>query len=229
MKRHLHRPQAGFSLLEIIVVVAIMTVVAGAAVPLAATALAREARNQTRAELGMLASACLELARDTGQLPSAASALSTDNGASGWSGPYISSLETDTRSQRPAHEVDGWSRAYRFQISGSQLAIDSAGTDGVFGNADDLGVRVDAAVVWREETLGELKVLNQAVLNYNAIYQSTDPLPGDWAGALSRLVVRGFLPSAAGYDQDAYGTAYTGNPAGVAPLVQVISPNIGAP
>jgi len=223
------RSRSGFSLIEIIVAVAIMTLIAGVAVPVVAKVIEREARVSTRGELDFLAGAALEYVRDTGVLPTQAADLGTDPGVAGWSGPYVGSLGLDTKSGLNAHEVDGWSRAYRFRIAGSVLTIDSAGPDAVFGNGDDLLVSADAALVWRERTLLTLKVLNQAVLNYNAAFQATDPLPANWSQALSRLVLRGYLPSTSGFENDAFGSPFVGVPAGFAPLVQVGSTNVGAP
>lgn len=221
--------RSGFSLLEIVVVVAILTLIAGVAVPVVAKVVEREARASTRTELDLLAAASLEYLRDTGALPTAAAHLGTNPGVTGWSGPYLGSLGLDAKSGLNAHEVDGWSRVYRFRIAGSVLSIDSAGPDGTFGNADDLLVRADATLVRRERTLATLKVLNQAVLNYNATYQATEPLPANWSQALSRLVLRGYLPSATGLENDAFGSPFVGVPAGVAPLVRVGSTNVGTP
>ncbi len=216
----------GFSLLELIVVVAILSLIAGAAVPVAAKVVERAARTATGGELQQLAAAALEHTRDTGALPASAQALGSDVGTAGWSGPYLGSLGTDARTGLPGHEVDGWSRPYRFRVAGSVLQIDSAGPDGTLGNADDLLVRVDAALVRREQTVNTLKILNQAVLNYNAVHQVTDPLPGNWSAALARLVVRGFLPTATGFEFDAFGSPFVGVPAGLAPLVRVGSTNV---
>ncbi|MBI1379885.1 MAG: prepilin-type N-terminal cleavage/methylation domain-containing protein [Planctomycetaceae bacterium] len=225
----LRTDRAGFSLLEIVVVVAILTLIAGVAVPVVAKVVEREARVATRTELDLLARASLEYLRDTSALPTAAANLGIDSGANGWSGPYLGSLGVDTKSGLNAHEVDGWSRPYRFRIAGSVLSIDSAGPDGAFGNGDDLLVRADATLVRRELTLATLKVLNQAVLNYNAVYQATDPLPANWSQALSRLVLRGYLPSATGLENDSFGSPFVAVPAGIAPLVRVGSTNVGTP
>jgi len=216
-------------MIEIVAVVAILTIIAGVAIPVVSKTIERAAKKATREELEMLAAAALEHVRDTGALPATAAELGTTSSTPGWSGPYIGSLETDARSGRPAHEVDGWSRPYRFRITGSVLRIDSPGPDGVIGGTDDIAVSADATPVLRELTLAKLDVLNRAVLNYNAIYQTTDPLPGNWSQALSRLVTRGFLPSAAHYQEDAYGSIFVGVPAGASPLVQVASTNVGQP
>ncbi len=224
-----HGYRSGFTMIEIVAVVAILTIIAGAAIPVVSKSVERAAKKATREELEMLAAAALEHVRDTGTLPATAAALGTSSSTPGWSGPYIGSLETDARSGLPAHEVDGWSRPYRFRISGSVLTIDSRGPDGAIGGTDDIAVSADATAVLRELTLSKLSVLNRAVLNYNAVYQSTDPLPGNWSQALSRLVSRGLLPSAAGFQQDAFGSPFVGVPAGASPLVEVGSTNVGLP
>ncbi len=209
-------------MLELIAVVAILTILAGIAVPVVAKGVEREARRATQEELGRLAQACLEYLRDTGSLPLDADRLVGAHGVAGWSGPYVTGLDP----QHPAHRLDAWRRPYAFVHAGGVLTLRSAGADGVLGNADDLVRVVDPTPIRRERTREQLRVLNLAVQAYNSEYLATDPLPGHWGLALDRLVLRGYLPTAAGYAQDAFGSAFTGVPAGVSPLVRVRSVNL---
>ena len=219
----------GFSMLEVVAVVAILTLVAGAAVPLVAKSVERAARESTRKDLEAIAGAALEHVRDTGVLPTSASELGSASTTTGWSGPYLGSATIDTRSGRPSHEVDGWSRAYRFQMSARTLLVESAGPDASFGTADDLSTTIDATPILRELTLAELEVLNRTVLAYNALYQITAPLPSTWSLALGRLVTTGLLPSSSVFERDAFGDEYVGVPVGASPLVMVGSRNLGTP
>ena len=61
--------RAGFSMLEMIVVIAIMAVIAGAAVPVTSKVLTYQARKATRGELQLLSDASAEFFRDTRTLP----------------------------------------------------------------------------------------------------------------------------------------------------------------
>jgi general secretion pathway protein G len=223
------RDRSGFSMLEIVVAVAIMTLIAGAAIPVVAKTIERAAREATRKELDAIAGASLEHVRDTGVLPASAAELGSSSSTPGWSGPYLGSSTIDTRSGLPSHEVDGWSRAYRFVPSTRTLLVESSGPDGTFGTSDDLSTTIDATPILRELTLAELDVLNGAIVAYNDVYLYTDPLPGTWSTALSRLVTTGFLPASSTFEQDAFGDEYVGVPPGASPMVMVRSENLGAP
>jgi general secretion pathway protein G len=215
--------RAGFTLLELIAVVAILTILAGVALPVIAKGVEREARHATQEELNHLAQACLEYLRDTGDLPLDAERLVAAHGVSGWSGPYVSALDP----QHPAYRLDAWRRPYQFVHAGGVLTLRSGGADGVLGNGDDLVRVVDPTPVRRERTREQLRVLNLAVQAYNSQFLAIDPLPGAWNAALDRLVLRGFLPTAQGYAQDHFGSPLTGVPAGFSPLVEVGSVHVG--
>lgn len=221
------RPNAGFSLIELIVVLTIMSIIAGAAVPTIQTARNIQAKRSTRAELDKLGEAALEYARDFEALPTEVVDLLEDTGDARWAGPYLGLTMDDEWSGLGGWSVDGWSEAYELSVSGDLLTITSGGPDRDPGNDDDLVMTVDPTPVWRAETQRRLAVINQAIVQYNATYLATDPLPPTWSLALNKLIAQGYLPAGANeYAFDAWGDAYEADPSGAMPVVQATSSNL---
>lgn len=229
MKQSLRRQRAnaGFSLIEVVVVLTILSIIAGATLPTIQTARNIQAKRSTRAELNKLGEAALEYARDFEAMPTDVADLLEDTGAAQWAGPYLGLTMDDEWSGMGGWSVDGWSEAYELSVSGDLLTITSGGPDRNTGNDDDLVMTIDPAPIWRAETQGRLAVINQAIIQYNATYLSIDPLPPTWSLALNKLIAQGYLPAGANeYAFDAWGDAYLADPAGAMPVVQATSANL---
>lgn len=222
----LRGPRSGFTLLEIVVVVAIIAMLAGAAIPLASKMMQSQARKATKSEIEALGETALEYFRDTGAVPGSVAALLTNPGTTGWAGPYLAGTVRDTISGLAGYEVDAWSRAYVI-TAGTTWTVASRGPDGITGNADDVSLTVDFTPVKRELTLDRLRTINNAITLYNQAYGATSPLPANYTTILDRLVTNGYLPTRTGYSADAWGSAYVPDPTGATPVVRVTSPNIG--
>ncbi|MEM7517942.1 MAG: prepilin-type N-terminal cleavage/methylation domain-containing protein, partial [Planctomycetota bacterium] len=123
--------RSGFSLLEVIVVVAILSIVAGAAVPVALKGLTSKARKVTQDELRDLSGAVVEYFRDTLVLPSDLADLEVTPvpAVPGWTGPYLPGAVADTLSGTSGYQVDAWSRAYDYDVTGDLVTISSLGQD----------------------------------------------------------------------------------------------------
>ena len=224
--RHRSAARRGFTLLELIVAVAILAILAGAAIPVTAKALAYKARQATRQEIGLLGEAAGEYFRDTGALPATVGDLLVDPGAPGWSGPYLPGVVADQLSGQVGYAVDAWSRPYRVTTSGDTITLASAGDDADFGGQDDIELAIDVTWIRRETTLEQLLVINQAIVLYNGQHQLSDPLPANWPVALDKLVARGFLPGPEGLRVDGWGDPFVETPRGSAPVVRVDSPHL---
>ena len=218
--------RAGFSLIEMVVVIAIMAIVAGAAVPVTSKVLTYQARKATRGELQLLSDAASEFFRDTRRLPTDLEQLLVDPGDAGWSGPYLPGVVTDQITGLTGYQVDAWSRPYQLQANGDVLTLTSMGEDATAGTPVDLEIDLSVAWIRREITLERLETINQSITQYNGQYLATDPLPADWPQALGKLVNRGFLPAAAGYDVDGWEAAFVEVPQGRLPVVKVESANL---
>lgn len=137
--------RAGFTLIEVIVAVAIMAVLAGAITPMVFRELMAAREDATEQELAVLADALVDFYIDTGRLPSEAEglgALVVDPGVVGWQGPYVKADRGD-----PVDEVstDGFAHDYIYDLSPSTSPADaadavivSAGRDGAM-DAGSLG------------------------------------------------------------------------------------------
>lgn len=223
MKRT-NRARAGFTLLELVIVVAILAILAGVAVPSGLKALERAARSATKDELVVLADATAAYFRDTWELPEEVADLEVDPGVRGWTGPYVRVVGRDGRTGRSSIEMDGWSFPYAVERLGdSRLALVSPGPDGLVGEGEDLRLVVDVTADRRAVTLERLATLNQAIRLYNATWMTTEPLPAGFAAVHARLVERGLLPRGAGTVVDGWGDAFVPDPPAATPVVRVTS------
>ncbi|MBU2501608.1 type II secretion system protein GspG, partial [bacterium] len=130
------RRRDGFTLIEIIIAVAIVAIMAGAIAPLAFREFVRMREEETARELALIETGLLEFLEDTGRFPSEVeglAALVADPGASGWSGPYFGAVESD-----PASEVttDSFGNPYLYDHSpatqppgAADLVVASGGAD----------------------------------------------------------------------------------------------------
>lgn len=226
MRAHPKSARGGFTLLELIVVVSIVSLLAGAMIPVAMVSFHSKARSDTVDELRSLGAAVGQYYRDTWQLPSDLDDLFVDPSVSGWAGPYLTDASIDVKSGVNRYTVDGWSLPYTVSVSGPVFTMVSAGVDRTAGNADDLSLSFDTTPLVRERTRAQLETVNQAITLYNATWMASDPLPADYAALLNQLVLRGYLPSSAAYLVDGWGDAFEPCPAGVTPVVQVISTHL---
>ena len=221
---HQNTKRAGFTLIEMVVAVSIMAIIAGAAVPLTTRMITHQARVSTEEEQTAITSAVANYYADTDRLPSSiADLLIVPTGVVGWTGPYAESISTDRISGLMTHQVDAWSRAYSVTIAGDVWSVSSAGPDANFGTADDISSVIDVTFLRRERTVSRLKIVNQAIVQYNGAWLATDPLPSVWSSAFSKLVARGFLPNDPRLANDGWGDAFRESPAGTFPVVQVES------
>ena len=219
--------QAGFTLIELIIAVTVLSILAGAAIPLTAKMLDYKARTATQEEEQGIVEAAANYFADNNQLPSSiADLLVQPVGLTTWTGPYLPGVSTDSLSGLTTYQVDGWSRPYRVTVSGDAWTLESAGADNTFGNTDDVTTVLNVTYLRRKETLRRLEIVNQAITLYNGTWLGTDPLSTDWATAFTQLVTRGYLPNDTTLRTDGWGTDFDENPVGVSPVVQVQSTNL---
>ena len=219
---------SGFSLLEIIVALAILTLVAGAAIPVISVSVDRRKKEETREELNALKTATEGYFQDLWALPADLNDLLLDPGTPGWTGPYINPPISAHGSTLPDVDKDAWNSDYRLTFTGmSALEIRSPGPDLSLMSADDLTAHVDVTFLRRENTLEELAILNSAIQAYNRTYLDIDPLQPNWILILQKLRTQGFLPPGdVSLENDGWGSPYAPDPPGQSPVVRVGSTNM---
>jgi general secretion pathway protein G len=116
--------RAGFTLLELLVVLAILTMIAAFAAPEVLRHMSGARSDAAKVEIGRLSNAVDIYRLDVGRCPPDLSALlAQPSGATGWNGPYL------RRSEIPR---DPWGNEYVYRCPGEDRAYDlySLGPDG---------------------------------------------------------------------------------------------------
>lgn len=205
--------RSGFTLLELVVVVAILTILAGVALPVAGKAWNSAARRATRERLAELARASLEFVRDVGRAPeSVEDLLVRPERVEGWLGPYVAIEAVDPAGGHPA-ALDAWTRPIRIARDpedASRFVFVSSGADGV-ESEDDLAVAVDCTPLHRERTLRALERANSALERWRSAHPG-ESLERDWARARARLVLDGYLAPDSDTVRDAWGRELAPDP-----------------
>jgi general secretion pathway protein G len=180
----------GFTLIEVIVAVAIVAVLAGAITPMVFREMMAAREESTERELAAIAAGLVDFYSDTGRLPTEAEglgALVRDPGVVGWQGPYVKVGRGD-----PVAEVgtDAFNRPYVYDLAPGTVPagmaaalVVSAGRDGTLqagslggvwqlaGAGDDLIQTVTTGAVNREklaEARAEVLALATAIRAYYA-------------------------------------------------------------
>jgi general secretion pathway protein G len=122
-----HR-QAGFTLIEILVVMAIISMLAIMVAPNIFNQQAGAMRDATLSQISTLEAALDTYRLDVGEYPDSLEGLMTnDSGRASWNGPYL----------RRAVPQDPWDHDYVYDGGGRQFTLVSYGADGERGGEDD--------------------------------------------------------------------------------------------
>ena len=126
-------PQSGFTLLELLVVVAIIGLLAGYVAPRYFSQLGKSEAGVARAQIDALEKALDQYRLDTGRYPTTEQGLNAlvvkPANEPKWNGPYL----------RKGLPTDPWGNAYLYKIPGQRNEFDivSYGKDGQPGGAGD--------------------------------------------------------------------------------------------
>jgi general secretion pathway protein G len=116
--------RAGFTLIEVLLVVAILGILAGVVVANFAGRQERAMIQATRASLKAMATAVEMYEVDTGQYPSSLQNLVSSDGSPNWNGPY---LKTQVQGQVPP---DAWGQPFEYTRSENSFRVTSPGPPG---------------------------------------------------------------------------------------------------
>ncbi len=191
----------GFTLMEVIIAVAIVSIMAGALAPVIYHEINMARSAATSRELDLLKDGLLDFYEDTGRFPAEAeglAALVTDPGVTGWRGPYIGSGQDDPLT---AAVTDPFGRAYLYDldptvdpVNSANLVVASMGIDRVqdmpdqaqtwilshISDHDDIVCFISANPLNREKidkVLEELDALADAArVYYRTLGSFPDPL-----------------------------------------------------
>jgi general secretion pathway protein G len=124
--------EAGFNLMELMVVLAIMALLATLVLPHAMGALGKAKAGTAKTQVEQLSAALDFFKVDNGRYPSAEEGLKAlveaPSGLSTWNGPYLS---------KPEIPLDSWKRPFVYEPQGESFALFSLGADGKPGGTGE--------------------------------------------------------------------------------------------
>ena len=180
-------PSRGFTLIEIIAVVAIMAIIAGMTIPILFNTLKREEQSATIEKIENIEIALLNFYRDINQFPLTAAGLKAliKNPFSSkplglwWYGPYISYSNIDN------YDLDSWGESLVYTNNGGvpvTATLTSKGPNRKLGDKDDIIRTISAAQVISviQEAIDEITMANAA----GSAYKSDN---GSWPKNIGEL------------------------------------------
>lgn len=127
-KRHANFTDQGFTLIEILVVMAIIGMLAVMVAPNIFNQQAGAQRDAAMANISSLEAALDTYRLDVGEYPDSLDGLMrNDSGRASWNGPYL-------RREVP---LDPWNNEYVYDVDGREFSLISYGPDGQRGGEDD--------------------------------------------------------------------------------------------
>lgn len=128
--KQLQRRDAGFTLIEILLVVVIIGILAAVAVPRLGGRVGMSQVAAAKASIGAIGTAIDLYETDNGKLPESLQNLITKGSEPNWQGPYL---------KKAASLKDPWGRDFQYtkQANGVYTLV-SAGPDENFGGSDDI-------------------------------------------------------------------------------------------
>ena len=128
-EKEIQRRDAGFTLIEILLVVVIIGILAAVAVPRLGGRVGQAQIAAAKGSIGAICTAINLYETDNGKLPESLQNLMTKGSEPNWNGPYLRKAES---------LKDPWGNEYQYTKQGNIYTVASAGPDGSFGSADDV-------------------------------------------------------------------------------------------
>ena len=127
--KEIRRGDAGFTLIEILLVVVIIGILAAVAVPRLGGRVGQSQIAAARASIGAISTAIDLYETDNGKFPDSLQNLVTKGSEPNWNGPYVRKAES---------LKDPWGNEFQYTKQGDVYTVASAGPDGSFGSGDDV-------------------------------------------------------------------------------------------
>ena len=152
----------GFTFIELVASAVIISVFAGAIVPMAYSVISYRKEKLTEKAVSEIKTGVTNYLEDTGGFPSSLTWLIWNPGVSGWKGPYVSLSRDEV-------EKDGWGENYIWTTASTQSTILSKGQDKAQNTSDDISETIYTGVYQydrREETKTNLKRIKRILEEY---------------------------------------------------------------
>ena len=183
--------ERGFTLIEVIVVLAVLGILLGTGVPLAGAVLQADRRQEAQRELGEIAKAIDSYWHDNAAFP----ALLTSNG---FLGTHLQPGVSNTVVLAPFGAGQGY--VYSFSVATGIATVYSRGENGIDDGvaAEENVQRVYAAVPGTKKTWQRLRLIVEVLANH---IEAGGSVAGNWT------TLRGLIGLGAAFDNDGFGTA----------------------
>ncbi|MBI5137968.1 MAG: type II secretion system protein GspG [Nitrospirae bacterium] len=219
--------QHGFTLVEVVVVIAVISILAATLAPLLAQQVDQARREATRIHLEAVADALRRYHLDVYDFPAASGDAAADlgqletngAGATGWAGPYLTA-----RYEAADYATDAWNGAlsYAHTAGTSQALLTAPAADHTLGTADDIQLTVlmdfDAVKRRVDATYEKLKLIAGDVYGTSpTLAPGSYAIPATWqSDAWGNAIVYRYNndESAVVYSPGPNGTAAASPPAG---------------
>ena len=165
---------SGFTLLEMVIVIGIMTLLVGIAVPVVGASLRISEVGNTKDTMKGLAEGIRNFYEDTDRFPKTLTELvTTKSKPAGWSGPYVNEGFSGPKGNA---FYDAWQNAFEYTVADSSTAtLRSWGFNGTDekGKGDDIDLDIDVEHLLRDKNQKLLDEINTAIQSYNASYRTS--------------------------------------------------------